>query len=148
MKMLAPRLRHRIDIQSFEAVQDSNTGAISEEWVSLFGNGSHSHNGSHGQGHGQGHGHGGGGPPHNGDASSNAFLLPAEIYPMSGREFVAAQSIQAGVNTKITIRWMDGIKPSMRVLHGDQVYNIRAVLPDPTLRRHITLMCESGANNG
>jgi SPP1 family predicted phage head-tail adaptor len=74
--------------------------------------------------------------------------VPAEIWPMSGREFVAAQSIQAGVNTKITIRYVDGIAPRMRVVHGSNIYNIKAVLPDPTLRRHLTLMCEVGVNAG
>jgi SPP1 family predicted phage head-tail adaptor len=83
------------------------------------------------------------------DAWTNLHTgVPAEIWPMSGREFVAAQSIQAGVSTKITIRYLDGIEPRMRVLHGADVYSIKAVLPDPTLRRHLTLMCEVGVNNG
>lgn len=74
--------------------------------------------------------------------------VPAEIYPLSGREFVAAQSIQAGVSTRITIRYQPGVLPRMRVKHGSDLYNIKAVLPDPTLRRHLTLMCEVGVNAG
>jgi SPP1 family predicted phage head-tail adaptor len=74
--------------------------------------------------------------------------VPAEIMPMSGREFVAASAIQAGVNTKITIRYIDGVLPAMRVVHEGVFYNIKAVLPDPTLRRHITLMCASGVDEG
>jgi SPP1 family predicted phage head-tail adaptor len=112
MKMIAPRLRHRVDIQNFASVQDSNTGAVTDTWVDVFED------------------------------------VPAEIMPMSGREFVAAQSIQAGVNTKITIRHVDGVQPRMRVVDGATIYNIKAVLPDPTLRRHITLMCEAGVNQG
>lgn len=77
-----------------------------------------------------------------------ADLLPAEIVPLSGREFVAAQAVQAGVTTRITIRWRAGIKAAMRVVHGADVYNIKAVLPDATLRRHLTLMCEVGVNEG
>jgi SPP1 family predicted phage head-tail adaptor len=72
----------------------------------------------------------------------------AEIVPLSGREFLAAAAQQAGVNTRITIRHREGIEPSMRVLHGEDVYNVKAVLPDPTLRRHVTLMCERGVNQG
>ena len=75
-------------------------------------------------------------------------IVPAEVYPLSGREFVAAQATQAGVTTKITIRYQGGIEPAMRVTHDGMTYNIRAVLPDPTLRRHLTLMCETGVNNG
>ncbi len=73
---------------------------------------------------------------------------PAEIVALSGREYIAAQAVQAGVTTRITIRWRAGVLPSMRVVHGSDIYNIKAVLPDPSLRRHLTLMCETGANEG
>lgn len=79
---------------------------------------------------------------------SDEPLLPAEIVPLSGREFIAAQAVQAGVTTRITIRWRPDVKPSMRVVHGADLYNIKAVLPDPTLRTHLTLMCETGVNDG
>ena len=71
-----------------------------------------------------------------------------EVYPLSGREFVAAQAVQAGVTTRITIRHRAGIVPAMRIRHGAALYNIVAVLPDPTLAGHLTLMCETGINNG
>jgi head-tail adaptor len=73
---------------------------------------------------------------------------PASIVAMSGREFTASAAVQ-GVNlTKITIRQHEGVIPSMRVVHGSDLYNIQAVLPDPTLRRHLVLMCEIGENDG
>ena len=74
--------------------------------------------------------------------------LPAEIVPLSGREFIAAQATQAGVTTRITIRYRGGVAPAMRIEHDGDIYNIKAVLPDPTLRRHLTLMCEMGVRNG
>ena len=74
--------------------------------------------------------------------------VPAEIVPVSGREFVAAQAAQAGITARMTIRYMAGITPKMRVVHGADIYNIEAVLPDPTLRRHLTLMVSTGVNNG
>lgn len=80
--------------------------------------------------------------------SDEPDLFPAEIVPLSGREYIAAASVQAGVNTRITIRRRDGLKASMRVVHGSDYYDIRAILPDPTLRHHLTLMCESGVNEG
>ena len=70
-------------------------------------------------------------------------IVPAEVWPLSGREYIAAQAEQAGVTTKITTRYQAGIEPAMRVTHDGMTYNIKAVLPDPTLRRHLTLMCES-----
>ena len=70
-------------------------------------------------------------------------IAPAEVWPLSGREYIAAQAEQAGVTTKITIRYQAGIEPAMRITHDGKTYNIKAVLPDPTARRHLTLMCES-----
>lgn len=76
-------------------------------------------------------------------------LIAAEIVPLSGREFLAAQAIQAGVTTRITVRWRPvPVRPAMRFVHQGDVYDIRVVLPDPTLRGHLTLMCEQGVNNG
>jgi len=72
-----------------------------------------------------------------------ASNVPAEVKPLSVRELIAAQAEQAGVTTKITIRYQAGIEPAMRITHDGKTYNIKAVLPDPTARRHLTLMCES-----
>lgn len=116
-KTLAPRLRHRVDIEELTDTLDSESGALSEGWATVRG-------------------------------SDEPDLFTAEIVPLSGREFVAAQKENAGVTTRITVRWRAGITASMRVVHGSDVYNIRAVLPDPSLRRHITLMCEQGVNEG
>lgn len=80
--------------------------------------------------------------------SNEPDLIAAEIVPLSGREFLAAAAVQAGVNTRITVRWRAGIAPSMRVMHEGDIYNIKAVLPDPKLRAHLTLMCECGVNHG
>jgi SPP1 family predicted phage head-tail adaptor len=72
----------------------------------------------------------------------------AEVKPLSGREFVAAQAVQAGVYTRIFMRMHPEVEPAMRARHLGRFYNIRAVLPDPTFRRHINLMCDEGFNEG
>lgn len=69
--------------------------------------------------------------------------IPAEIVPLSGREYIASGSLQAAIDTRITLRFVPGILPAMRIVNGDLKYNIKTILPDPTLRRHLTLMCES-----
>lgn len=73
---------------------------------------------------------------------------PAEIYPLSGREFIAAQAVQAGVSTRFVLRWRDDLTESMRIVHKGKYYNIKSILPDPSLRRHLTILCDSGVNNG
>jgi len=114
--MLSQRLRHRVDIEALSVAQDSVSGEVSEQWVSI--------------------------------RALAEPMIPAEIVPLSGREFIAAQKENAGVTTRITIRWRSGVTASMRVVHATGVYNIRAVLPDPSLRKHLTLMCEVGVNQG
>lgn len=77
-----------------------------------------------------------------------AAHVPAEVVPLSGREFIASAATQAAIVARISIRYVAGIVPAMRVTHDGSIYNIQAVLPDPTGRRHLTLMCEAGLNNG
>lgn len=115
---LARRLRHRVDVQDLVTVRNSDEATV-ESWVSLL--------------------------------SSDEELLPAEIVPLSGREFIASAQMQAGVNTRITLRrWRLDFTERMRIVHPSEgtIYNIKAVLPDPTFRHHVTLMCEAGVNDG
>ncbi|MBI4291322.1 MAG: phage head closure protein [Betaproteobacteria bacterium] len=64
----------------------------------------------------------------------------AEVRPASVREFIAAGISESKVSAAIKIRFLAGIKPSMRVEDGDDLYNIEGVLPDPkTGREYITL---------
>ena len=110
--MLAPKLRHTVDIEQYTSVIDSNYGGETQSWA-VFAND-----------------------------------IKAEILSVSGREFFAGQEQQNGVNYKITIRYIAGILPKMRVNQGNTIYNITAVLPDSTGKRYITLMAELGINNG
>lgn len=71
----------------------------------------------------------------------------AQVQGVSGREFLAADAEQAGVTWKIILRYMPGLKPSMRILLDDQIFNITAVLPDNN-KTMITVMCETGVNDG
>lgn len=73
-----------------------------------------------------------------------ASSVPAAILPISGREFFAAEANQSEVSTKIVMRELAGLLPSMRIVHNGQQYNIRAILPDATLARHVVCMCERG----
>jgi SPP1 family predicted phage head-tail adaptor len=85
--------------------------------------------------------------------------VAAAIEPISGREFFSAQQVQADVTTRITIRWRNGIEPAMRIVHvtaqqaamsppESTVYDIEAILPDPTGRRQIVFMCRNRNSEG
>lgn len=111
--MIAGRLRHRVDFQRLEIVQDSD-GAQEESWVNSF-----------------------------------PTMISAEIMPLSGRELIAADSVQSKVNTRIRIRYRPDIASKMRVVHRGNYYNIEAVIPDQDSGiNYLTLNCTSGTNEG
>jgi len=74
--------------------------------------------------------------------------VPAEVVPLSGREFTAASSEHGEVTARMEIPYLPGVENTMRVLFDGQVYAVRAVLPDPTARRHLTLMVDAGVSDG
>lgn len=80
--------------------------------------------------------------------STYADDVPVELVPLSGREFVAGGGLQAGIDTRGTVRYIDGIVSAMRLVVGARTYDIKAVLHDPTFARHLTLMLSSGVSNG
>lgn len=65
----------------------------------------------------------------------------AEVRDVSGKEYFAAQANQNAVQTKIRIRWREGVVPSMRVVHGTRTYNIEAALEHGGRKSELLLMC-------
>lgn len=76
--------------------------------------------------------------------------LPAEIKPLSAREFVGAGSQVLGqASARIEIRYRPGLDPTMRVRHGAVIYNILGVLEDDESGTEwITLPVSRGTNAG
>ena len=74
--------------------------------------------------------------------------VPAEVVPLSGREFVAASAEHGQVTARMEIPYLPSVLNTMRAVFDGQHYAIRAVLPDPTARGHITLMVDAGLSDG
>lgn len=92
-------------------------------------------------------------PPTGQDESGNPLTgwtdvatVWASIVDLSGREYIAAAAVQNAVQTKITLRYRQGIVASMRVLHGEDIYNIEAVLGQD--HKSLLLMCSRGVSDG
>ena len=67
----------------------------------------------------------------------------AGIEPLSGRESAEATQIHAEITARIIIRYMKGIRASMRVYHGDDVYELVSPPIDKMTRReYLTLLCK------
>jgi len=74
--------------------------------------------------------------------------VPAEVVPLSGREFTAATAEHGQVTARMEMPYFPGVVNTMSVLFDGQQYAIRAVLPDPTARQHLTLMVDEGLSDG
>ena len=64
----------------------------------------------------------------------------ASVEDLTGREFVAGGGTQNEAQTKIAIRYLAGVLPAMRVLHGATAYNIESVLGQD--KKSLLLMCK------
>ena len=72
----------------------------------------------------------------------DAASVWAAVEPLSAREFIAAQAVQSSVSVRVTVRYLAGITPDMRLLHDGKTYNIAGVLADKESgREYLTLLC-------
>lgn len=60
----------------------------------------------------------------------------AAIEDLTGREALEAQQVKSRITSRITMRYLDGITPSMRINHNGQLYNILWVA-DPEGRKRV-----------
>lgn len=86
--------------------------------------------------------------------------VPAAIESVSGREFYAAQMINAEITGKITIRWREGITAMHRIVHQTReqaalsppeqtIYDIVAPIPDSDSgRQWLALFVINRSNEG
>lgn len=111
--MRAGILRHRVDIQNLQVMQDAETGETMRTWKTVW------------------------------------PAVPASVEPLSAREFIAAQATQSQIVARVVIRWRDGLDASMRILHGEKIYNPAGFLADKNSGRdYLTIPCTEGTNDG
>lgn len=83
-----------------------------------------------------------------------APVMPADVKPLSGKEFLAAQAQQSKVTHQIRMRWRAGVKPQMRArqMRADgtgEIFNVEAVIEDnESGTRWLTLLASSGVSDG
>lgn len=76
------------------------------------------------------------------DAWINFATVWASIEGISGREYFMAHQTQAQTDYRIKMRYIDGVKPSMRVIYGVRIFNIQSVLDPDGRRKELHLMCK------
>jgi len=68
----------------------------------------------------------------------------ADIKYLTGLEAVKADASVEVTRCSMQIEYLAGILPSMRAIQDGKFFDIKSVLPDPTGRRHLFLVCETG----
>ena len=75
--------------------------------------------------------------------------LWAKAEPIRSRELVAADQIQSAGDTRFTIRFRDGVLPSMRVVWRGKPYDIIGEPIDIEARRQwLEMTCTTGLRSG
>lgn len=66
----------------------------------------------------------------------------SEIEPITGREFFAQKIIQGEITHKITIRYLSGVVPKMRIIYGSRTFDIEQVMNVRERNKEMALMCK------
>lgn len=117
--MLTSRLGHRIHLQERMETTDSETGARSYVWTTVYL-----------------------------DSDTPLSALPAEVLDGPGREVHAANTKLAEADARINFRWFPGLRADMRILWDGNIYDIVSIGKDATGRREYRLRVKSGLTDG
>ena len=64
------------------------------------------------------------------------------VEPLQGRELEHAKQITAETSHKITIRYQDSLNVENRVVYGDRIFDIEAILNPHERNEYLLLMCK------
>lgn len=67
--------------------------------------------------------------------------LPARVEPLQGDERWNAQQFHAEVTHRVTVRWLAGVLPTMRVVHDGRILEIESVINPDERNEIVELMC-------
>ena len=72
----------------------------------------------------------------------------ASVWPLRGREFYAAKSVNSEVETTIRMRYHSDVRNDWRIVHGNNTYVILAVLNLQGRNIELELMCKEVEHDG
>ena len=84
---------------------------------------------------------------------SDVATVWASIEPSGGKELMAAQAMNIGIPSTITMRWQSLFSnpkalAAMRVIYGSRLFNIHASNNPEERNRVLVLLCSEGLNDG
>lgn len=71
----------------------------------------------------------------------NITTVWANINPISGREFFAAESVNSEITHKVRLRYREDIKPDMRVSYKGRIFRVESVINEFEKDKLLQLMC-------
>ena len=72
----------------------------------------------------------------------------ASVTPISGKEYFASAQLNAELTTKITMRYLCGITPKMRVVFDERIFEIVSVINYEERNVEINLLCKESVFDG
>jgi len=66
----------------------------------------------------------------------------ASVEPISGREFWAGHQVQAEVTHRIRMRYLPGVRPTMKVFFGEREFEIESIINWQERNIDLQLMCK------
>lgn len=73
--------------------------------------------------------------------------LWAEMRPLSGKEKVVADKLQASLTHRVVLRYRDGVTPQMRLQMDGRYFNIRRVINVEERNEFLELLVEEGVGS-
>lgn len=73
---------------------------------------------------------------------TNFETVWAKIEPLSGREFFEAQQMNAEITHRITMRYMKGLNPKMRIMYGERIFDIKTILNIEEKNIELQILCK------
>jgi SPP1 family predicted phage head-tail adaptor len=64
----------------------------------------------------------------------------ASVEPLSGRELIAAQQVNAEVTARVRLRYLPGLTPKMRFLHKERELLIQAIINPEERNRELEVL--------
>jgi SPP1 family predicted phage head-tail adaptor len=74
------------------------------------------------------------------EAWSDVATVWASVEPLDGKEFFAAERVNADATTRIRMRYRAGVTPVMRAVYGARIFDIQNVINVDERNRELRLM--------
>lgn len=66
----------------------------------------------------------------------------AGIYPISGKEFFAAETVNSQITHKVKIRYIKGLTPNMRINFNNRIFSIESIINFQERNIELQLLCK------